>query len=210
MNTTGHDRPETFDPRDARALLEDTERSTHREIDIRSDVLLAAWGAAWLVGYLAIWLSTRGQDPYTGPAGWAYAVLGVAMAAAAIVTVLLIVRATAGISGDSSRAGTYYGFAWLVGFGVWQFIMGAVQQEGVSAEVSTLLGAALPALIVAVIYCASAALWDEGVLFVVGVWLAVTTAVAVWTGPSGVSLVLGALGGLGFFVGAVLSHRRRT
>lgn len=210
MSTTDHHDPNVLDAGQARDLLESTRARTSEQIDVRSDVLLLVWGIAWTVGYLSMWWSTRGQDPYTGPAPWAWAVLAVALVVAAGATATVIVRATAGISGPSSRAGTFYGLTWGVAFLTWQSLMAALADLGVSAEVTGILGAAMPAFIVAVIYCASAALWEEPSLFFVGAWLAVVTAAAVWTGPITASLLIGALGGLGFLLGAGIARRARS
>lgn len=210
MSTMDHEDTSRLDPGQARDLLESTRLRATSQIDVRSDVLLLVWGAAWSVGYLSIWWSIRGQDPYTGPATWAWAVLGTALAVAAVATATLIVRATTGISGASSRSGMFYGLTWAVAFLTWQSLMGALADLGVSAEVSGILGAAMPAFIVAVIYCASAALWEEPSLFFVGLWLAVVTAVAVWTGPVTASLVIGGLGGIGFLLGSALARRARS
>ena len=154
MSAAGHDSLENFDAAAARLLLDDTERQTRRQVDIRGDVLFGAWGVAWVLGYLAIWTSTRTQDPYVGPAWWAFTILGVAMVAAVGVTVATITKASAGISGDSWKAGMFYGLTWGVGFMTWQVVMAAVAKAGVSDEVGGLLAGAVPALIVAVIYCA--------------------------------------------------------
>ncbi len=207
---TGSSSTDTFDPRDAKALLETTDHATRRALDVRGDLLFTAWGVAWAVGYLSIWWSTRGQTPYTGPAGWAYGTLFVALLAAAAVTVVLISRAAAGISGASTRAGTFYGLTWAVGFLLWQSVMGAVAAAGVPDDVAGLLGAAGPALIVAVIYCVSAAMWEDASFFVAGCVLALATAVGVWTGPSTASLVIGVVGGIGFATAAGLSRRSRV
>jgi len=210
MTTSGPSSTDTFDPRDAKALLEATDSETRRALDVRGDLLFTAWGVAWVVGYLSIWWSTRGQDPYTGPAGWAYGILSVALLAAAGVTVVVITRASAGISGASTRVGTFYGLSWAVGFLLWQSVMGAVARAGVPDDVAGLLGAAGPALIVAVIYCVSAALWEDASFFVAGCVLAVATGLGVWTGPSTASLVIGVVGGIGFATAAGLSRRGRV
>lgn len=210
MTATDHDDANRLDPVQARDLLESTRRHTSDEIDVRTDVLLLVWGVAWAMGYLSMWWSTRDQDPYTGPPMWAAVVLAAGLVIAAAATVVVIVRATSGISGASTRSGMFYGLTWAVAFTAWQSLMGALVDQGVSAAIGGILAAAMPALIVAIIYCASAALWEEPSLFVVGVWLAVVTAVGVWTGPSTVSLVIGGLGGLGFLFGAGLARRARS
>ncbi len=210
MSSTDHDAAEVLDPHEARTILDSTQGATARRIEVRADLLFLAWGLAWSVGYLSLWWSTRGQEPYTGPAAWAGATLGAAMLLAAAVTAVHIIRASAGLSGRSSRAGLLYGLTWPVAFVTWQSLMGAVVGLGLSDEAAGLLYAAGPGLLVAVIYCLSSVVWEESALFVVGAWLAVTTAVAVWTGPATATLVLGAVGGTGFLVGVALARRGRA
>lgn len=210
MSTTNQDESSLLDPRQASDLLERARQRARDEIGVRLDTIFVVWGVAWAVGYLSMWWSTKDQDPYTGPTAWAAVVLATCLVLAGGVTAAVIVRATAGLSGASSRAGMFYGLTWAVAFLTWQSVMGALARVGVTDEVNGILGAAMPALIVAIIYCASAGLWHESSLFVVGVWLAVATAVGVWTGPSTVSLVLGGLGGLGFVGGAALARRGRS
>ena len=53
-------------------------------------------------------------------------------------------------------------------------------------------------------------IWEESAFFVVGAWLAASAAIAVWSGPSTMALVIGLLGGGGFLVGTVLSRRSRA
>lgn len=205
-----HEARSDFDAEAARVLLRETEQRTRQLVDVPGDVLFGSWGVAWLVGYLAMWWSTRDQDPYRGPAAWAFAVLGVAMIVAVAVTAVTITRAARGISGDSARTGMFYGLTWAVGFVTWQIIMAALVDNGLDDRAAGIAGGAMPALIVAIIYCASAALWEETSFFVVGVWLALSAAVGVWTGPSTMALVIGVLGSIGFLVGVVLSRRGRA
>lgn len=198
-----------LDPRAAHALLDDTERTTRDAVHPRTHLMFAAWGAAWFLGYLAIWISTRTQDPYRGPAGWAFVVLIVGLVAAAIVTALVVGRAAGGISGASSRTGTWYGITWGVAFATWGVIVGAIQDAGIPDGTSALLTGAVPALLIAVVYCASAASLEEPTMFYAGVALAALAAVGVWTGPATLPLVLALGGGATFAVATEVSRRSR-
>lgn len=84
---------EQLDPRSAMELVTDTRARTGRALDVNNAVLYGVWGLAWLVGYLAIWLSVRGHPVYQAPAIWAFVVLGVGMVAALAVTAVTIGRA---------------------------------------------------------------------------------------------------------------------
>ena len=58
-----------FDPRQAAALLDQTTQDARRKLAPSPPWLLAARGVAVLAVLGAIWLSVRGQHPYTGPTG---------------------------------------------------------------------------------------------------------------------------------------------
>ena len=58
-----------FDPRQAATLLDQTTQDARRKLAPSPPWLLAARGVAVLAALGAIWLSVRGQHPYTGPTG---------------------------------------------------------------------------------------------------------------------------------------------
>jgi len=70
-NATVHDGGE-FDPRAAAALLEQTTSRARRQFEFPSLLLMVVQAAALLAAYGAIWLSVRGQNPYSGPSGAAW------------------------------------------------------------------------------------------------------------------------------------------
>ena len=101
----------------------------------------------------------------------------------------------------------FFGLSWAVAFVSWGLIMGATQDAGMTDEVAGLLGTVMPAVLVAVIYCASAAALEEPVMFYVGIGLAVVAVIAVWTNPTVAPLIMGLGGSASFFAGMVASHR---
>src|SRR5207253_2807924 len=60
-----------FDPRAAARLLEQTTRRAKRQFEFPSPLLSLIQAAALLAAYGAIWVSVRGQNPYSGPSGTA-------------------------------------------------------------------------------------------------------------------------------------------
>jgi hypothetical protein len=64
-----------LDPREAALLLARTQQQAQRELDFHSPWLSLIAAAAVLVGFGAVWLSVRGQHPYTGPTAVALVVL---------------------------------------------------------------------------------------------------------------------------------------
>jgi hypothetical protein len=84
-----HDNPTVdeggeFDPRAAATLLEQTTRRAQRQFAFPSPLLSLIQAAALLAAYGAIWLSVRGQNPYSGPSGTALVELYTFVAVAAI------------------------------------------------------------------------------------------------------------------------------
>ena len=75
---------------EAAAVVEDARARARRELVICAPLVYAAWGLTLLLGYGAMWLSVRGEHPYTGPSGGSIAVV-LALAALAVAAVVVIV-----------------------------------------------------------------------------------------------------------------------
>ena len=145
----------------AAALLDQTQRSTRQALQIRYAPIYLAWGVAWLVGLGAMWLSVRGQQPYYGPSGVSAAVLGTLLGAAALVTSLVIVRATKGVGGQSAVQGAIWGAAFSAGYAEWFAVAGAIDHYGASRAVLGIAYAVGPALVTGLLYMVAAAIWAE-------------------------------------------------
>lgn len=200
---------ERLDPQAAAALLHRTTAHVRRSLDVSTPLLYAGWGVAWLVGLGAMWLSVRGQMPYSGPSVSAAVLLGVLVLAAVTITVVTTVRATSGVEGGSQVQGRMVALAWPIGFAAWFAMQSALADQGGSDAVMGMVGAAGPMLVTSVIYLAGAAVWTDQPMFVMGAWLALVAAVAVWTGPVTVLLVEAIAGGGGFLAMAAYLARRR-
>jgi hypothetical protein len=124
-----------LDPRAAAMLLQDTRRQAQRGLEFRSPWLSLLAAAATLVAFGAVWLSVRGQHPYTGPTGVALVVL-YAVVLIRIGSVLYAHRrARAGVSGRSVSQQRAEG-AGLVGALVAVYVlMGALAHAGASDAV---------------------------------------------------------------------------
>ncbi|MGH3445893.1 MAG: hypothetical protein ACRDPB_11005, partial [Nocardioidaceae bacterium] len=154
-------------------------------------------GVAWLLGFGAMWLSVRDQQPYRGPSVSAGVLLGVLLVAAITFTAVTVGRATHGVEGVSQVQGRMFGLAWPIGFAALFAIEGALGRYGGSSVVLGMIGAAGPLLVTSLVYLAGAATWRDVPMFAIGCWLALVAATGVWAGPVGVLLVeaLGAGGG---------------
>ncbi len=201
---------ETMDPRAAADLIRQTQDRARRELRVRLRPVYAAWGVAWLAGLLAMWASVRGQHPFRGASLPAAVTLAVLILAAIAVTMVVVIRASAGIGGGSARQGRMFGLAWPVGFAVYFAIEGAAARHGAGPAAQGVLGAAGPLLVTALIYLVGAAIWLDATMFALGLWLALVAGVAAQTGPVTVLLIEAVAAGAGFFAAAALGGRYRS
>src|SRR5437588_8862780 len=138
-----HDTPETeavdevgeFDPRAAAALLKQTTRRAQRQFEFPSPLLSLIQAAALLAAYGAVWLSVRGQNPYSGPSGSALVELYAFVAVAAVAVGLDARRARAGVSGRSSQQGWMRAIPFMAAFLVVYVLMGALRFDGFSTAI---------------------------------------------------------------------------
>ena len=92
---------ETFDPRQAAALLDHTTQQTRGRLQPSPPWLLVVRAVLVLMALGGVWLSVRNQHPYTGPT-YADAIVLVAFVVANfVVTVVVRSRALTGVAGRS-------------------------------------------------------------------------------------------------------------
>lgn len=193
-----------LDPALARAII-DAQRTRVRTTAYTDDrVIFGVWSVAWLVGYGVLW-ATSG-DGVTAIPWWAWAVFGVLILSGVATTVLHSVRRMSGMDGVSRRTGQLYGWSWFVAFAAGQILVGGLAGAGLPDEAVTLAANGISALIVAVLYMAGGALWQDRAQFALGVWMAVVAAAATVVGLPGTFVVMGLAGGGGMAVGALLAH----
>ena len=181
-----------LEPSAAAALLEQTRKRAQRQFDTRPPLLMLLAAVLVLVCYGDIWLSVRGQDPYTGPSGTALVVLYTILFSLVAVVVVVRSRATSGVRRRSSRqqraAGITFATIWV---SVYVFD-GALYNAGVGpAIVFGIYPAAAPLIIVggaAAAYEAAQEHWGWSALSLAVVALA---ALAAYAGPANVWGVVG-------------------
>src|SRR6187431_2745847 len=101
-------------------------------------LLFGIWGAAWLLGYGALWLTTRDDG---SPSALAVAVAITAGVVALVVTIVHVMHRTRGV-------------AWPIAFLAQSMIVGGLSQAGASGEVISLAANAIAALVVGLLYIA--------------------------------------------------------
>jgi hypothetical protein len=190
-----------LEPSEAAQLLSRTEHEARRQFNLSPLWISALMGAVILVAYGALWLSTRGQHPYTGPSvgvvGLVYAAVAVAIAA----SVRVYRRATAGVSGPSLRQQQVEGIAILLSFVLGSPVLqGAVKHYGAGdAIVYGVIPAAAPLIIVGTTVLGIAASRSDRPQFGAALAVVITGVVAAFVGPSEAWLAAG----IGLFVSMI-------
>ena len=87
-------------------------------------------GAVVFGGYLALWLSVRGQHPYTGPSGAAIAAVYSAVVVVIAASARILRRATAGVDGRSRRQMKAQGVAVVAAYVASAAFQGALHHDG--------------------------------------------------------------------------------
>lgn len=204
--------PAGLDPREAAALLEQTQRRARRSFEGSPLLLMLAGTATVLIVYGALWLSVRHEHPYTGPAGWALGVLYGTLAVWIALVVVVRSRAASGVGGRAARerrlAGITFAVVWISVY----VLQGALYHAGASKAIAYGIYPATAPLIVvggaAAAYAAARERWaDLG---------SALTAVAIgagaaFAGPRAAWLVVGiGLAAIAFSLGAVRTRQRRA
>jgi hypothetical protein len=211
--TTGADDGDGLDPREAARVLTQTEREARRQFNLSPVWITAVMGTVIFVAYGALWLSTRGQDPYMGPSLGVVGLVYAAVAVSIAVSVKVYRRATAGVSGPSVRRQQVEGVAILVSFVLGSPVLqGAMKHYGASnAIVYGVIPAAAPLIIVGTTVLGIAASKADWQQFGAALAVVIAGVVAAFVGPSAAWLAAG----IGLFIGVVgyaaadaLRHRR--
>jgi hypothetical protein len=180
-----------FDPQQAAALLDQTTQQARRRLEPSPPWLLTIRAFIALVIYGAVWLSVRGQHPYSHPTAAVIPVLVVLVVVNFVATVTVARRATAGVKGKS-RLGPAENAA-LAAIWIGVFVaLGAMAGAGVSHSiVYGIYPAAAPLLAAGLGWAgimATRANWRSSGT---GLAVAAVGAAAVFAGPVGAWLVVG-------------------
>ena len=192
----------------ARSVLTSADAAS-RALQVKTHLIFMTWSVAWLVGYLAIWWSTRSQTPYLGPEPWASVTLMVSLTMALAVNIAVVARATHGVTGRSRQMGTYYALTWVVGMCGWASVQAALARRGSPPGVIGILSCVVPALLVATIYVASAGIWMQPAFLVSGICFVLGAVIGAGTDPATAALVIGVVGAAGCAAGAVIAGLSR-
>ena len=203
-----------LDPREAARLLAQTEREARRQFNLSPLWVTAVTGVVVPVAYGALWFSTRGQHPYSGPSLGVVALVYAAVAVSFAVSVKVYRRATAGVSGPPTRQQQVEGVAILLSFVLGSPVLqGAMKHYHAShAIVYGVIPAAAPLIIVGLTVLGIAASKADWRQFGAALAVVITGVVAAFVGPSGAWLAAGiglSIALVGYAAADALRHRRR-
>jgi hypothetical protein len=198
--TTTTSEGDRLEPGEAARLLAQTQRDARRQFDPGPTWLAALLGAVILVGYGALWLSTRGQHPYSGPSAGLIVLVYVAVVGGIGFSVKAYQRATAGVSGPATRQRAFEGVAIMLSFFASPVIQGAMEHYGAShAIVYGVIPAAGPLIIVGSTVLGVAASKADWPQFGAALTVVIGGIVALYVGPSGAWLAAG----IGLSIGVI-------
>ena len=203
----GADEETGMDLQQASAIMQEAQDRARRALVVKRPVLLAVWGAAWIVSDGVIWLSVRGQRPYNGPTPAALLTLTMVIAAATVFAVIYIGRAGSGVGGLSVLQRRILLLSYLGGYVALFTLEAAIDHAGASRAVLAVYGAAAPILLVALIVAAGAAVFLDWSLLSLGLWLLAVAAGSGFAGPVTVWAVSALAGGGALLVMAVIRLR---
>ena len=200
-----------MDAQGAAAIMQQARERAGRELRVRRPVLFVTWGLVLLIGYGAMWLSVRGQQPYTGPAWETLLLAFLLILAAAAVTAQVVDWAASGVGGRSEVQRGIFALALVGGFAALEIEKSAMVHAGASKPVSAMLGAAAPLLAAGLVFVATSAPggrlnWSRLAL---GIWLLAVAAGGVWDGPVTALAVYALAGGGGVLAMAAIEPRLR-
>jgi hypothetical protein len=195
--------------REAAAVVQDAHARARRELVINTPVVYAALGLAVLLGYGAMWLSVRGQHPYTFPSGASIAVL-LGLAALAVAAVVVIISKTvAGIDGRSARYRSIVLRTYATGYLILFCVQVAIKSS-VSTRTFTFVAFAAPLLLAGLTYILASALGRNRPASALGAWLVIVAASCVWQAPATILATCALAGGGAFLLMAVIETGLRA
>ncbi len=209
MNTT-HDSNATadagkLDPREAAALLEQTQWRARRQLSRHAPLPLLVGAVIVLGCYGSIWLSVRGQHPYVGPSLGVVAFVYTLVVVGAVTTTTMYKRSVTGVSGRSRREDKIAAIPVVLAFVSVYVFMSALAYDGFShAVVYGVFDAAAPWMVVGTAMAAAAAAREEWLKLAGATAIVVVGTASAFTGPINVWGVLAVGGCVGLMVAAVV------
>lgn len=196
-----------LDPAAALALVEDQKKTMTSRLANFVPVILLVWGIAWLFGFGAMWLIDGAKPTFSLPAPFAITVFVSLLVVAMTLSVVLAIRSSRGMRGNSSDAfaGAVYGCGWWIGGLGIMGLGGGLAANGMSRELAGVYYPVASVIFAGIMYVVAAAIWRAVPMLVLGIWTILVAVVAPFFGAPHHYLVLALGGGLGFLAMAATS-----
>jgi len=196
-------------PAESLRLIRDQRARAERSLTPDPRLVYWPWSVAWLVGYGLFFLryGSDGDGLVAMPDWLPFAALFGLMALALTVMSVALFRAGRHVAGESATKGSMYGMAWLMAFTGQGFLLGRVSDRLPPPEAG-LLWSASSMGIVAVLYLAGAAIYQDRTMLYLGGWLGVVNIGGVLAGPGWHALAMAVAGGGGGLVFGLLAWLR--
>lgn len=198
-----------LDPAAGVALIEEQRAKVLEATDVDGRILFGAWGAAWVLGFGALWATALDEPllPWAHTTSqWVFFAL---LVAAMIVTAVHIGGRSTGVRGASAMQGAMYGWAWSLGFAGIGALGFALDRLDASAAVTGTVMTTGSTIVVGALYMAGGAVWKDRNQFALGAWIGVVTVVATVVGYPHLLGVMALAGGGGMLVMAAVDAVRR-
>jgi hypothetical protein len=197
-------------PAAALAVLNNQQRIVSGRLGGYIWIITATWGAAWLLGFLAIWLMDSDFSGFPLPIWLGWTIFAALFAAAIVVSAVLGIRSGRGIRSNSANSftGTVYGVTWAIAMLSIGVFGAALLSHGMSARLADLFFPSAYTLVVGILYLAAAAIWRVVQMIIAGAFFIVLAAVAPFAGHPTNYLVFGIAGGAMFFTLAIFGAVR--
>lgn len=194
---------------EAAAVVQDARVRARRELVISAPLVYTAWGLVCLLGYGAMWLSVRGQHPYSGPSGVSIAALFVLAGFAVAAVLVIISRAVAGVDGQSVRYRRIIMATWAIGYLILLSVQAAISSSA-STRTYAFVAFAGPLLLAGLVYIFASALGRNRTALVLGAWLVIVGVSCAWQAPAAILATCALAGGGAFLLAAVIEARSRA
>ncbi|MEU8607148.1 transporter [Actinoplanes sp. NPDC048791] len=197
------------DPAESLRLIARERATTARRLTPDPRLLLWPWGLAWLIGF-GVFFLRFGPDErvYVDMPDWVpLTVLLGLITLAGITTGFVGARASRQVSGPSSRQGAMYGFTWSVAF-IGMAVLFSRISDLLPVPDANLLWAGAMVALTGALHMAGGALWNDRVLYVLGLSISVINVAGVIIGPGWHALIVAVFGGGGMLVAGLISWLR--
>ncbi len=197
-------------PAAALAVLKSQQRIVSGRLGSSVWIITGAWGVAWLLGFLAIWVMDSHFAGFELPTWLGWTIFAGLFAAAIVVSAVLGIRSGRGIRSNSANSftGTVYGVTWAVAMLGISVLGAGLLTHGMTAQIADLFYPSAYTLVVGILYLAAAAIWRVVQMIIAGATLVALAVVAPFLGHPANYLAFGVVGGAMFLTLAIVGGVR--